>query len=124
MPFVQSSTTTGLQTATVNIPTTDAYNFNATLTLPTSAGSATQGPGGGAGTGTGAPPVTPSQVVVTVKQNGSTILTSQAGAMGITLNAVQCTAGDVITFALSSALASDQALNSIRMTLAVSEGPL
>jgi len=125
MPFVNNQSFTGLNTCTVNIPTTDQYNFNGTLTLPTNAGSATQGPGGGAGTGTGAGPGTPSQVVVTVKQNGSTIFTTNAGAMGFQLNAVNCTAGDVMTFVLSSSLASDAALlNSIRMTLATSEGPL
>jgi len=124
MAFVQTTTMTDLNTLTVNIPTTDLYNFQATLTLPTNSGSATQGPGGGTGTGVGAPPSTPSQVVVTVKQNGSTIYTSPAGATGLSLNAVQCTAGDVMTFALSSSLASDKNPNTVKMTLASSQGPL
>jgi hypothetical protein len=123
--FNQTLTMPGLHTLTVNIPTTDQYNFVGTLTLPTAPGSATQGPGGGANTGTGAPPLTPSQVVCTVNQNGSPIFTTNAGATGFALNAVNCTAGDVFTFVLTSSLPSDAAnTNTIRLTLAVSEGPI
>lgn len=122
--FVQNSSFTGLQTYTVNIPTTDQYSITGTLTLPNSLGTATQGAGGGAGTGTGAPPPSPSQVVVTIKQNGSTIYTTPAGSQGFSLPAIQCTAADVITFTLSSSLGTDQQLNTIRMTLSVSEGAI
>ncbi|CAM6004763.1 unnamed protein product [Sphagnum balticum] len=123
MAFVQSATYTGLQTYTVNIPTTDLYNFEGTLTVPTAVPTAAQGPGGGAGTGSAVASISPSQVVVTVKQNGTTIYTGQAGALGFGLLAVSCSAGDVITFVLSSSLASDSAmLNSVKMTLSVSEG--
>jgi hypothetical protein len=119
-----TQTVTGLQTTTINIPTTDTYNFVGTITATKNDGSATQGPGGGAGTGTGAPQPVPSQVVATIKQNGSTIMTTAAGALGFALNAVSCTAGDVITVALTSSLAQDEQTNVIKMTLAVSEGPI
>jgi len=81
------------------------------------------GPGGGAGTGTGGTSV-PSQVVVTIKQNGSTILTTQPGQLGFAINGLPCTAADVITIQRSSSLSQDQQPQAIRMTLSVSEGPL
>lgn len=125
MPFVQSTTTEGLKATTVNIPTTDQYNFAGTLTVPTAVPTAAQGAGGGTGTGSAVALISPSQIVCTVRQNGSTIFTSSAGALGFNLNAVSCTAADVITVTLSSSLASDAAaLNSVRLTLSVSEGPL
>lgn len=123
MPFNQTTSSEGLKATTVNIPTTDLYNFQGTLTDTTNAGSATQGPGGGAGTGTGGS-TTVSQVVMTVRQNGSTILTTQAGQQGFCLNAVQCTAADVITVTLSSSLSQDKQPNSVRLTLATSQGPI
>jgi hypothetical protein len=122
--FTSSQTVTGLQTTTVNIPTTDQYSFTGTLTTTNNDGSmSAYGTGGGAGTGTGGEPIQ-SQVVVTIKQNGSTILTTAAGARGFALPAVECTAGDVMTFALNSSLAQDEQTNAIKMTLTVTEGPL
>lgn len=123
--FSQSLSSEGLRTTTITIPTSDVYNFQGRLTTTSkNDGSATQGAGGGAGTGTGAPPPIPSQVVTVVNQNGSPIFTSQAGARGFSLNAVVCVAGDIITFVTSSSLAQDQQSNSIRLILAISEGPL
>lgn len=123
--FSQSSSFTGLQTYTLTIPSTDIYNFQGTLATPTAQSPAvSQGPGGGAGTGSGGGPRIPSQVVVTIRKNGSIVYTSAAGDRGFALNALSCAANDSITFALTSSLASDQALNAVQMTLAVSEGPL
>jgi hypothetical protein len=124
MPFVNVQSVTDLGTTTINIPTTDVYNIQATLQLPTQSGSALAGPGGGAGTGTGAPPQVSSQVVATVKQNGTTILTTAPGQQGFALNTLVCTAGDVITIALSSSLSADQQPQAIKMTIATSEGAL
>jgi hypothetical protein len=125
MPFNSTQTVVGLNTTTINIPTTDQYNFIGTLTTKNNDGSmSAYGPGGGAGTGVGAATPIQSQVIVTVKQNGSTILTTHAGDRGFALNTLQCTAGDVITFALSSSSTQDQSLQSTKMTLAVSEGPM
>lgn len=123
--FMQSLTSEGLRTTTVNIPETGLYNLQGTLTLTKNDGSATQGPGGGAGTGTGAPQPVPSQLVTTIRQNGgSPLLTTQPGAQGFCLIAVNCTAGDVITVATTSSLVQDEQPNAVRLTLAVSEGPL
>jgi hypothetical protein len=121
--FNLATTVTNLQALTINIPTTDQYWIAGTLTTSTQVSSATQGAGGGAGTGTGGTTVD-SQVVVTIKQNGSTIYTGQTGALGFTLPAVQCTAGDVITITPSSSLAQDQQPQAIKMTVNVSEGPI
>lgn len=122
--FLQNSSFTGLNTYSVTIPSTDAYNFQGTIQSTQYPQSPTAGPGGGAGTGSGGGPNIASLVVVTIKKNGSTIFTSNAGAQGFCLNAVQCVANDVIAFQLSSSLAQDQALNAVQMTLSVSEGPI
>jgi hypothetical protein len=125
--FNQSLTFTGLTTQHINIPTTDTYNLSVKTTLPsnnTNTSSALTGPGGGTGTGTGAAPTPTSQVVTTIKQNGSTIYTSAAGTRGFELNAIVCTAGDVLDVVTSSSLASDQQLEAVKTTVAVSEGPL
>lgn len=122
--FVQNSSFTGLQAYTLNIPETNQYSIIGTIASHSADGSATQGPGGGAGTGSGASPRVPSQVIVTIRQNGSTIFTSLAGQQGFALPALNCAAGDVITFTLSSSLAADQQINAIRMTLSVSEGAI
>lgn len=120
--FLHIESVSGLSTATVIVPNTDTYLVQGTLTLPEVVPSATQGPGGGAGTGTGGGPQVSSQVVVTIKQNGSTIYTSAPGDRGFCLSALSCTAGDTLTFQRSSSLAQDQQSNSIRLTLAISEG--
>jgi len=123
MAFTLSTTVTNIATTTITIPTTDTYNFQGTLTLPNIVTAATQGAGGGAGTGTGGT-FSPSQVVVTIKQNGTTIYTGAAGALGFAVNGVSCTANDSITIALSSSQAQDNQPEAIKMTLSVSEGPI
>ena len=123
MAFNQSTTVTNLQALTITIPTTDTYQIQGTLSLTNQVTAATQGAGGGAGTGTGGTKVI-SQVVVTIKQNGTTIYTGQTGAEGFSLPALSCTAGDVITITPSSSLAQDQQPQAIKMTVQVSEGGL
>jgi hypothetical protein len=117
----QSTSITNLATHTFTASNTDMYTITGTLTLPNVTPTATAGPGGGAGTGTGGGPLVSSQVVVTIKQNGTTKLTSNPGdrGFGITL---QCTAGDVITIQRSSSLLQDELMNVIRMTLCIFEG--
>lgn len=123
--FNETATYTGLRTSTVNIPEAGSYNFQGTLTLPTAHETGTQGPGGGAGTGTGSLPTTSSQVIVTIKQNGSTIFTTNAGAKGFCLRSVQCAASDVMTFQTSSSAYQDKdQANLVSLTLATSEGPI
>lgn len=122
--FISVQSVTNLGTTTIKIPTTDIYSFVGTLTAPDLVPTPVPGPGGGAGTGSGGGPSVQSQVVVTIRQNGSALLTTVAGSLGFALNAVSCTAGDVITFVISSSLAQDNQPQAIKMTLAVSEGPI
>ncbi len=59
-----------------------------------------------------------SAAVALVKQNGSTIFTSPAGAEGFNLT-LTCAANDVIQVSLSSAAAVDQPLNVIKTSVAI-----
>lgn len=123
--FNLNQTVVGLRTVTINIPSTDLYNFQGTLQLRSTMANPTPGPGAGAGTGTNASPTqdVPSQVLVTINKNGSPVYTGQAGAKGFSVG-IQCAANDVITIVTSSSLASDAGLAATKLTLAVSEGPL
>lgn len=124
MPFTQSASYEGLRAARVNIPSTGLYDIQGTITTPSVESPAiSQGPGGGAGTGMGGAPKVPSQIIVTISQNGSPLFVTQQGAKGFELNAVSLSAGDVLTITPSSSLASDQKPESVRLTIAVSEGP-
>lgn len=120
--FTQSSSIPDLGTYTVVVPNTDTYLVQGTLSLPAQVPAPTPGAGGGAGTGSGSGPQVNSQVVVTIKQNGSTIYTSAAGDKGFCLPALSCAAGDTLTFQRSSSLSQDQQPNSVRLTLSISEG--
>lgn len=119
-----TSTSTNLTTDTFTAPTTNVYGFQGTLESPNIVPSATQGPGGGAGTGTGGGAQVNSQIVVTIRKNGSIIYTTNAGDRGFALKALSLTAGDTVTFQRSSSLLQDTQLNAIKMTLAISEGGL
>jgi hypothetical protein len=122
--YIKNTTHEGLGTLTVTIPTTDLYMIQGTITHPNLVPTPVAGPGGGAGTGT-SPNGTvevPSQVVLTINQNGSPVYTSQAGAQGFNIAALNCAAGDLITFVRTSSLPQDEQLNAVRMTLSISEG--
>lgn len=121
--FTYNETAPDLHTSTVVVPSTDTYSIQGTLTLPRIVPTPVAGAGGGAGTGSGGGAQVNSQVVVTIKQNGSTIYTSTAGDSGFSIPALVCTAGDILTFQRSSSLDQDQQLNAVRMTLTISEGP-
>jgi hypothetical protein len=101
-----NSVLAGLGTFTLlTAPTADIYTVEGTLILPSiNKGDAAS-----------------SQVVVTVKQNGSTIYTGQAGAAGFYVQ-TQCAVSDVITMVLSSSLAEDSGLNVVKTTVSVFEG--
>lgn len=120
--FVHIESIPDLGTATVIVPNTDTYLVQGTLSLPAQVPAPIPGPGGGAGTGSGSGPQVNSQVIVTIKQNGSTVYTSAAGDKGFCLPALNCTAGDILTFQRASSLSQDQQPNSVRLTLVVSEG--
>jgi len=122
MALVQTATVTGLNTFTFSVPNTDAYTVQGTLEIPDIVpGMSAYGAGGGAGTGTGGGPQVNSQVVVTIKQNSTTLQTTSAGARGFIVG-VNASAGDIISVILSSSLSQDQQLNAIKCTIAISEG--
>lgn len=120
--FIYQESAPDLHTSTVTLPESATYSVQGTLTLPHIVPTPTAGAGGGAGTGSGGGAQINSQVIVTIKQNGSTIYTSAPGDSGFSLPALVCTAGDVLTFQRSSSLAQDNQLNAVRMTLTISEG--
>lgn len=125
MPQIVINTSTeGLKATTFTVPTTGVYHLQGTVTTPTTQSPAvSQGPGGGAGTGVGGAPNIPSAIVITITQTTvGTILTGLPGARGFDLPAINCTAGDVLTITPSSALASDNQTNTVRVTAALS-GP-
>jgi hypothetical protein len=119
----KNQTVTNLGTTTLNILSTDTYTVAISLQIPNVVPTATQGAGAGAGTGTGGGTQIASQVVTTIKQNGTTIGTSAAGQKGYILSGIACTAGDVITVTLSSSLSQDQQPNAVQATISLSEGP-
>ena len=58
---------------------------------------------------------TSSTVVATIKQNGTTIATTTAGADGFSIP-VFAAAGDTFTVTLTSSTASDEVVNAVRCT--------
>jgi hypothetical protein len=125
MAFNKIHTFTGLGTfALPAVPANDAYTVTGTLTVPEAPNNSTQGPGGGANNGNGDGLPVPSQVVVAIKLNGSTLFTTQSGARGFAYGPINCLANDILSVTLSSALASDGPLNSVKITLGVTNGPL
>jgi len=62
-----------------------------------------------------------SEVATTINQNGSPVYVSAPGISGFK-HVLSCLPGDVITVVLSSALASDAALNVVKSTISFGEG--
>lgn len=120
--FVHNESIPDLGTATVIVPSTDMYLVKGTLNLPNVVPSSSQGPGAGTGTGSLSGPQISSQVVVTIRQNGTIVFTSSPGDRGFCLSSLNCSAGDTLTFQRSSSLSQDQQPNSVRLILAISEG--
>lgn len=120
--FIHEDSITDLGTVTVIVPSTDKYAIRGTLTLPNIVPPPTPGTGGGAGTGSGDGKQISSQVVVTIRQNGTIIFTSNPGDRGFSLLSVQCTAADSISIQRSSSLAQDQQPAAVKMTYSIEEG--
>jgi hypothetical protein len=122
MAFVQVTTVTGLREFDFIVPNTDGYTVQGTLQLPNIVPAmSAYGAGAGAGTGTGGGPQVNSQVVATIKQNSSTLYTTNAGDRGFLVN-VNASAGDIISVILSSSLAQDEQPEAVSCTIAISEG--
>lgn len=116
-----NATINGLTTNVFGLPNTDVYTISGTLELPPVIPTASQGPGGGAGTGTGGGPISPSQVVVVVKHNASTVYTGNPGDKGF-LTGFAATAGDTVSVILSSSQGLDNQLNRVKCTVSIFEG--
>lgn len=107
MAFNQNLTSVGLTTLTLTVPETDSLCFvEGNITLPTLTDDGS---------------TAPSSVIVTVKQNGSTIYTGLAGAQGFRTT-FSGTLADTITVAFTSALATDAALNAVKSTIQFGSG--
>ena len=118
--MMNSQSMAGLNTTTIGIPATDTYTIQGTVQTTNQTTAATQGPGGGTGTGTGGSKSL-SQVVVTIKQNNTTIYTSSPGDRGF-YTTVAATAGDIISVITTSSATQDKGLNDIQTTIQVFEG--
>jgi hypothetical protein len=94
----------GLGTTTFLVPNDGIYSVSGKMTLPTLITAGVQ-----------------SQLVVTVNQNGTPVYVGPSGAEGFYVD-VDCVAGDVLTVVLSSALPSDQQLNTIQGSISISQG--
>jgi hypothetical protein len=93
----------GLGTFTTSVEVTGLYDISGSLSLPEiSKGDPAS-----------------SQVVSTIKKNGSTIFTSSAGAAGFQIKNYPFTAADTVTVQLTSAAAVDQGINVIKCTVAI-----
>jgi hypothetical protein len=93
----------GLETLTININSAGVRPISGKIQLPV----ATDGN------------YAASQVVCVVKQNGTTIFTSKAGADGFGPISMNNAANDSIQVILSSSLASDEVLNAVRAVISV-----
>ena len=103
-PFSYSATSSNLGEIDIIVPDTSMYTVKCTLTLP----SIVQGNG-------------QSAVVTVVKVNSTTKYTSNAGDFGVDCE-VACSAGDTIKIITSSSNANDNAINAVRIQIAISEG--
>jgi hypothetical protein len=99
--YSQTFESVGLTTLTFSVPVAGSYTLFVKTTIPTLTN------GGGV-----------SQCVTTVKQNGTTIYTSTAGAQGFQ-TAVTCALNDTLSVAYSSAATPDQGLNVIKSTVSI-----
>jgi hypothetical protein len=97
-------TSTGLGEMDFIVPNSDTYTVRVALTLP----SIIQGQG-------------QSAVVTTVKVNSTTYYTSNAGDFGLVYQ-VACSAGDTLKVITASSNANDNAINAVKVRVAISEG--
>jgi predicted aconitase with swiveling domain len=93
----------GLETLTINIATAGAKQLTGKISLPRPSQGATSA----------------SQVVTIIKQNGTTVFTSLAGADGFAIPLLTA-AADVITVALASSQAEDEVLNAVNAVVSLS----
>jgi hypothetical protein len=105
--YAQTFTLVGLNTLTFTLPeTAPVYVVKGNLSCPQLSGGASS----------------PSQVVVTVKQNGSTIYTGTAGATGFATSPFAGTFDDTIEILFTSSATVDTSLNDVKATIQCYDG--
>lgn len=102
--FNQNLENTGLTSTSVTVPYAGPYAIQGKIVVPTLSTA-----------------LQPSQVVVTVNQNGSPVYVGPAGAEGFYTN-LSCAANDVIAVVLSSSAASDALPNVVKGLYSISQG--
>jgi hypothetical protein len=107
--YSQNFTIAGLETLTFVVPLAGAYTLSGKLQLPSAAQDDPTDPNYLG---------YPSAVVTTVKQNGTTIFTSLAGAEGFSIP-VLAALSDTFTIALTSSATPDQGLNALRASISI-----
>lgn len=107
--FSQNFAISGLETLTVVMPVAGLFQLSGKIKLPRLAASDASDPNFLS---------YPSAVVVTIKQNGSTIFTGQAGADGFSIPLLTALK-DSITVQLSSSAAEDAVLNAVSAVVSI-----
>jgi len=104
LQYNQNFTFTGLGTLSVSLPIAGPYFVDGKILLPTY----TQGG-------------VPSQLVVTINQNGSPIYVGPSGAEGFHVDLLGAV-NDTLAIVFSSSLPSDALLNVIKASIAIGQG--
>ena len=107
--YSQNFEISGLETLTVVMPVAGLFTLSGKIKLPRLSQTDKTDPNYSAH---------PSQVVATIKQNGTTLLTTTAGNDGFSLSLLAA-ASDSITVQLSSANAADSVLNAVSATISI-----
>jgi hypothetical protein len=100
---------------------TSNYVVNVTNTVPTIPTTGNTGSGAGSQPVLTSTPALSSSLVTTINHNGSAVYTSNAGDRSAYAQ-INATAGDTITVVTSSSNSADQANNTVKSTISVSEG--
>jgi len=107
--YSQNFAISGLETLTVVMPVAGQFTLSGKIKLPRLSQTDSSDPNASS---------LPSQVVATIKQNGSTIFTTSAGSDGF--NIPICVAfKDSITVQLSSANTEDNILNAVSAVISI-----
>ena len=107
--FSQNYAISGLETLTAVVPLGGLYTLSGKIRLPRLSQTDATDPNYAS---------YPSAVVATIKQNGTTIFTTNAGADGFTIP-INAVAGDSFTVALTSSTAEDEILNAVAAVVSI-----
>ncbi len=107
--YSQNFAISGLETLTIVIPVAGNYTLSGKIKIPRLSQSDPTDPNFLS---------YPSQVVCTIKKNGTTLFTTMAGSDGFSLP-IQAALSDSFTVALSSSAAEDTVLNSVSAVISL-----